>query len=90
MPKVPPAPILRVEESVPAKVNVLDNVKVLDVVEPPAIENPVVAGVREIPFTEVTPGRVVTAVEPKDIVVEPIVNFAFAIFLAIVIMASRF
>ena len=51
-PSVPPAPILRVEESVPAKVRVLDIVKVFEVV-PPAIVNPVPAAVRVNPLTEV-------------------------------------
>ena len=52
VPKVPPAPIFRVEASVPDKPSVLLTVSVLDVV-PPATENPVVRLVRVNPLTEV-------------------------------------
>ena len=60
-PNVPPAPILSVDPSVPANVTVFDKVKVLDVV-PPAIVNPVAAGVKEILFTDVTEGKDVVLV----------------------------
>lgn len=52
-PKVPPDPIFKVDVSVPAKVNVFEIVSVLDVVEPPAIVNPVTAAARVNPFTVV-------------------------------------
>ena len=50
MPNVPPVPIFKVEVSVPAKVRVLDNVNVFEVV-PPAMVKPVVAAVKVKPFT---------------------------------------
>ena len=52
-PSVPPAPILSVEESVPASVSVFETVNVFDVVEPPASVNPVVNGVSVIPLIAV-------------------------------------
>ena len=52
VPNVPPAPMFKVEPSVPARVRVLEIVKVLEVV-PPAIVNPVAAAVKVSPLTEV-------------------------------------
>jgi hypothetical protein len=52
VPSVPPPPILRVEVSVPAKVRVLETVRVLEMV-PPATVKPVPAAVRVRPLTEV-------------------------------------
>ena len=49
-PKVPPAPIFKVEVSVPARVKVLDSVNVLEVV-PPAMVKPVEAAVKVRPLT---------------------------------------
>ena len=51
-PRVPPAPIFSVELSVPARVNVLLTVNVLDVV-PPAAEKPVAFAVNVMPLTVV-------------------------------------
>jgi hypothetical protein len=51
-PRVPPAPMFRVEVSVPARVRVLETVKVFDVV-PPAMVKPVPAATRVKPLTEV-------------------------------------
>ena len=52
LPKVPPAPIFKVDPSVPARVRLFDMVNVLEVV-PPATENPVPNAVRVNPLTEV-------------------------------------
>jgi len=77
-PSVPPAPMFKVEASVPASVRVFDTVSVLEVV-PPAIVNPVAAAVNVSPFTVlgvIAPSvRVIAGVVPA-VATDPEIPFA--------------